>query len=206
MAIADEQKADTLNKHYHQVFTKEDDTDTPTLEPRDAEDTLTSIAIQKDEVLKKLKSLKISSAVGQDNIYPCILKETQLEIAGPLKHMFKLSINEGTLPRDWKDGNITPIFKKGSRTNPANYRPISLTSVVCKMLEGLLREHLMVHFSSHLLLSDHQYGFCKGLSCALQLIDVIDNWTKAIDEGDRIDVTYFNFAMAFDTVYTIRGS
>ena len=72
MAITDEQKADTLNKHYHQVFTKEDDTDTPTLEPRDVEDTLTTIVIQKDEVLKKLKSLKISSAAGPDNIHPRI--------------------------------------------------------------------------------------------------------------------------------------
>ena len=60
----------------------------------------------------------------------------------------------------------------------------------------------MIHLSSHLLLSDHQYGFRKGRSCALQLIDVIDNWTKAIDEGDRIDVAYFDFAKAFDTVPT----
>ena len=58
----------------------------------------------------------------------------------------------------------------------------------------------MVHLSSHLLLSDHQYGFRKGLSCALQIIDVIDNWTKVIDEGDRIDMAYFEFAKAFDTV------
>ena len=116
--------------------------------------------------------------------------------------MFQLSINKGRLPRDWKDGNITPIFKKGSRTKPANYRPISLTSVVCKMLEGLLRDHLMVHLSNHLLLSDHQHGFRKGRSCALQLIDVIDNWTKALDGGDRIDVAYFDFAKAFDIVPT----
>ena len=74
LALTDEQKADTLNKHCHQVFTKEDDTDTPILEPRDVEDTLTTIAIQKDEVLKKLKSLKISSAAGPGNIHPCILK------------------------------------------------------------------------------------------------------------------------------------
>ena len=60
----------------------------------------------------------------------------------------------------------------------------------------------MVHLSSHLLLSDHQYGFRKGCSCALQLIDVIDNWTKAIDEGDRIDVAYLDFAKAVDTVPT----
>ena len=63
----------------------------------------------------------------------------------------------------------------------------------------------MVHLSSHLLLSDHQYGFRKGLSCALQLIDVIDNWTKVIDEGDRIDMAYFDFAKVFDTVPT-KGS
>ena len=112
----------------------------------------------------------------------------------------------------------TVHFKKGSRTNPANYRPISLTSVVCKMLEGLLRDHLMVHLSSHLLLSDHQYGFRKGRSCALQLIDVIDKWTKAIDEGDQIDVAYFDFAngtfrsllikdtttLAYSVVYTYQ--
>ena len=116
--------------------------------------------------------------------------------------MFQLSINEGALPSDWKDGNITLIFKKGSRTNPANYRPVSLTSIVCKMLEGLLRDHLMRHISSCLLLSDHQYGFCKCRSCALQLIDVLDKWTKAIDEGDGIDVAYFYFAKAFDTVPT----
>ena len=60
----------------------------------------------------------------------------------------------------------------------------------------------MVHLSSHLLLSDHQYGFRKGRSCALQLIDVIDNWTKAVDEGDLIDVVYFDFAKVFDSVST----
>ena len=130
-----------------------------------------------------LQALKISSAAGPDNIHPRILKETQLEIAELLQHMFQLSFNEGTLPRDWNDGYNTPIFRKGSRTNPAYYGPISLTSVVCKMLEGLLRANLMVHLSSHLLLSDHQYGFHKGCSCAFQLIDVIDHWTKAIDEG-----------------------
>ena len=138
MAITDEQKSDTLNKQYHKVFTMEDDTDTPTLEPGDVEDTLTSIVIQKNEVLKKLKALKISSAARPDNIHPRILKETELEIVGPLQHMFQLSINEGTLPSDWKDGNITPIFKQGSHTNPANYRPVTLTSIICKMLEGLL--------------------------------------------------------------------
>ena len=75
--------------------------------------------------------------------------------------------------------------------------PTGLTSVVCKMLEGLLRDHLMVHLISHLLLSEHQYGFRTG-----RLINVINNWTNAIDKGDRIDVAYFDFANAFDTVPT----
>ena len=91
-------KADTLNKQYHKVFTEEDDTDNPNLEPRDVEATQTSIVIYKDEILAKLKSLKISSTAGPDNIHPLILKETQLEIIGPLQRMFHLSLNECTLP------------------------------------------------------------------------------------------------------------
>ena len=113
----------------------EDDRDTPTLEPRDVEDTLTTIVIQKDVVLKKHKALKISS--------------TPVRIAGTLQHRFQLFINEGSLPSNWKNGYITLIFKKGSHTNPANYRPVSLTSVACKMLEGLLRDRLTAYFSSH---------------------------------------------------------
>ena len=116
--------------------------------------------------------------------------------------MFQLSINEGTLPRDWKDGNITPIYKKGSRTNPANYRPISLTSVVCKIRGRSSTRPLNGSSQQSRLLSDHQYGFRKGSSCTLQLIDVIDNWTKAIDEGGWIDVAYFDFTKVFDKVPT----
>ena len=72
------------------------------------------------------------------------------------------------------------------------------------MWEGLLRDHLMVHIRNHFPLSDHRYGFYKGRSCSPppQLIDVIDNWTKAIDEEDRMDVAYFDFTNAFDTVHT----
>ena len=91
MAIKDEQKADTLNKHYHQVFTKEDDTDTPTLEPRDVEDTPTTIVIQKDEVLKKLKALNISIAASPYNIHTRILEETQLEIVSIKGRMWCLT-------------------------------------------------------------------------------------------------------------------
>ena len=70
------------------------------------------------------------------------------------------------------------------------------------VLRAVFTYHLMVHLSSHLLLSDHQYGFRKGRPCTLQLIDVFDNWTKAIDEGDRIDMAYFEFVKVFDTVPT----
>ena len=77
-----------------------------------------------------------------------------------------------------------------------------MASVVCKMLEGLLRYDLMVHLSRRLLLSDHQYGLHKGCSCERQQIDVIDKWTKAIDDGESIDVAYVNFTKVFDTVPT----
>ena len=96
MATTDQQKADTLNKQYHNVYTKEDENDTPILESRDVKDTLTIMVIQKVEVIKKLKSLKISCTAGPDYINLHILKE----IDGLPKHMFQLSINKDTLPID----------------------------------------------------------------------------------------------------------
>ena len=89
--------------------------------------------------------------------------------AAPITLMFRKSIGTGTLPSAWKSARITPIFKKGSKTEPSNYRPVSLTSIVCKTLEKIVRKHIMEHLTSNNLLSDEQYGFRSGRSCVTQL-------------------------------------
>ncbi|PIK49022.1 putative RNA-directed DNA polymerase from mobile element jockey-like [Apostichopus japonicus] len=111
-----------------------------------------------------------------------------------------MSLSNHSLPSDWKVAYVAPLFKKGSRSSPANYRPVSLTSVVCKVCESLLRDSVVAHMNRNNLFSTGQYGFISGKSCVTQLIDVLDDWTKSLDDGSGIDVVYTDFMKAFDKV------
>ena len=104
------------------------------------------------------------------------------------------------IPSAWKTGNITPIHKKGSKARVENYRPISLTSVVSKCMEKIIRDRLLKHMMSNGILSDRQHGFVPGRSCVTQLLEVLDLWTEALENGISIDAIYLDFAKAFDTV------
>ena len=95
---------------------------------------------------------------------------------------------------------MIPILKKGNKECASNYRPISLTSVVCKMLEAILRDRIMAHLEANSLLSPHQHGFRPSRSCATQLLEALDSWTRAIEEGEPTDAIYLDFKKAFDSV------
>ena len=112
--------------------------------------------------------------------------------------MFNLSLREGTVPHKWKHANVVPIFKKGNRCKAENYRPVSLTSV-CKLLESLLRDHMVDFIEKHNLLKDTQQGFLRGRSCLTNLFEyteIISKW----DDGSPVDVIYLDFQKAFDKV------
>ena len=104
------------------------------------------------------------------------------------------------MPRIWKDATITSIFKKGDNSNPGNYRPVSLTSIVCKVMESIIRDKIMKHLHLNDLLSECQHGFIPMRSCVTNLLEVINKWTGALDEGKPIDAVYLDFAKAFDSV------
>ena len=112
-------------------------------------------------IVTKIKKLKDNKSPGIDGITPKLLTEIAEEISVPLAIMFNLSLHEGTVPHEWKHANVVPIFKKGSRCKAENYRPVSLTSVVCKLLESLLRDHMIDFLEKHNLLKDTQHGFLK---------------------------------------------
>ena len=99
---------------------------------------------------------------------------------------------------------MTPVYKKGGCSCPNNYRPITLTSVVGKILESIIRDHVFDHLISHNLLSPQQHGFVPGKSCVSQLITAMDRWTQAYDSGYNTDIIYFDFSKAFDTVPHLR--
>ena len=101
---------------------------------------------------------------------------------------------------DWLTANITPIFKKGNRSSPLNYRPISLTAVCCKVLEHIIYYHIMEHLSQYQVIHNYQHGFRQGYSAESQLITVTEDILYAIDHKLQTDVILLDFQKAFDTV------
>ncbi len=200
VATSDSEKAQLLNAFFCSVFTREDISNIPDFEQRLSSVGLTSLHIEQDTVLKKLKALKTDKSPGPDGFHPRVLKEAAENLAEPLTIIFRKSVEEGKLPQIWKDANVTPIFKKGDKNKPGNYRPVSLTCILCKMLESLVRDEVISHMTDNNLLSIHQHGFISGRSTSTNLLKVMDAWTEALDAAEPVDAIYLDFAKAFDSV------
>ena len=158
----DEEKAELLNSFFQSVFTEEDPGPLPEFEDYDYSSTLEDIQIEEVKIEKLLSGLNMNKAAGPDGIPPSILSQASKELAKPLALLFRRTLDEGKLPDEWKLAYVTPIFKKGSRASVNNYRPVSLTSIVCKTLEKIVRENIIKHFVENDLISEHQHGFVPG--------------------------------------------
>ena len=122
-----EDKARVLNDFFSSVFTKEDEGDLPDFTSKvHANDFVQSVKIDEQKVFKELNQLKTSKACGPDNCHPFFLKTCVNELYKPLCHIFKLSVDSGKIPIDWKNANVTCFFKKGDKANPSNYRPVRI--------------------------------------------------------------------------------
>ena len=116
-------------------------------------------------VVKKIKEMKDNKSSGVDGIPPKLLMETVGQISIPLARVFNLSLKEGVVPFEWKEANIIRLFKKDLRNKSDNYRPVSLKSVICKLLERLIKDHMVEFLVRHKLLNSSQHGFLKARSC-----------------------------------------
>ena len=122
------------------------------------------------------------------------------EIAKTLVVIYQNSLDSGVVPADWKTANVMPLFKKGGRQKVGNYRPVSFTSVVGKMLESIIKEEIARHLDINCPNGKTQHGFMKGRSCLTNLVEFFENITCAVDNGDSVDVVYLDFQKAFDKV------
>ena len=156
--------------------------------------------VEPDEIYKIITSFKNNKAPGVDNIGPKILKSVSAEIIFPLTHIFNLSFTSGVVPNALKLAKVIPIFKKGDKSQPGNYRPISLLSSFDKILEKLMCKRLCSFLERHSVLYDLQFGFRKNHSTVLALMEVVDNIYQHLDRQESTIGIYIDLQKAFDTV------
>ena len=192
-------KANVLNSFFQSVFTTSKANTSPFLS-RFYEESMSALCISSCGIEKQLRSINPKKSSGTDLIPARVYKEAASEIAPYLKIVFEKSLTEHVVPTDWKTANVTPIFKRGDREIPSNYRPISLTSISCKALEHIIVSSIMGHLDSQHLLAKEQHGFRKGRSCETQLALFVHD---ILDSGDRhvpVDAIFLDFRKAFDKV------
>ena len=195
----DKSKANILQGQFTKVFTKETGNGMPKLNKR-CEAMTGNLHITEEMVKKSLKELNPHKSCGPDGIHAKILFELAEVIAPALTALYNQSLTQRRVPKDWKSANITPIFKKGSKNKAGNYRPISLTSIVCRIMESFIKNAILKHLLENNLLSPRQHGFISGRSTITQLLDYLNKCAKATAEGYVTDVIYLDFMKAFDTV------
>jgi Reverse transcriptase (RNA-dependent DNA polymerase)/Endonuclease-reverse transcriptase len=194
------EKAELLNNTFSAVFTVDDGSHhlCPPRIPQ--EDFLTEVCFSESIVSDYLRRLKPKGSSGPDGIPSIFLKRLKFYLSYPLSKIFQVSFLSGCLPEDWLVSKVTPIFKKGVASNPSNYRPVSLTSTCCRLMESIIKDTITSHFKRHDLITAHQHGFRKGRSTETQLLECVNDWTLALDQGFCVDIVYIDFAKAFDSV------
>ena len=194
------QKAEILNRQFASVFTVEKPGNLPDRLEIVLSTILSRLEISNDGVLKQLKDLDSSKAQGPDAIPPWFLKLAAIDIAPYLTDIFQTSVDSGIVPDIWKQANIAPVFKKGDRSEAANYRPVSLTVVASKILEHIIASHIMKHAEANAILNNNQHGFRARRSTDTQLILTVDDIAKQLNDGKLVDMAILDFTKAFDKV------
>ena len=195
-------RCEILASQFKSVFTKDSDDplrDTALFGP--SYPPIDPLIIREEGIRKLLSGVNPSKAAGPDQV-PCrLLKELSNELSPIFTYLFKQSLATGKLPSFWHTAWVTPVFKKGPRNLPENYRPVSLTCVVCKLMEHVVSSHIRSHLDKHGILTPYNHGFSAGCSCESQLLlTTHDMYRKLDQQGGQVDVAVLDFSKAFDTV------
>ena len=215
------EKANICNRQFQSAFTREDDSD-PTSKGASPFSSMGDITVDPKGVAKLLDGLNVHKASGQDGLNARVLKECSNEISPILALIYNESLARGEVPDEWRQANVSPVFKKGEKYDAANYRPVSLTCICCKTLEHILVSNINKHLALDSIIADCQHGFRSQRSCETQLVQFVHDIISNLDGAEnrwhkQTDLIIMDFAKAFDKVphrrllhkleyYGIRGS
>ena len=191
--------ANMLQNQYLKVFSNP--TEKTEFKPKESSKVkIHDIQFSTKDIENAIKSIPTNAAAGPDRFPAIVLKNCKQSLAKPLYLIWRKSLDTGQIPSKYLEQTIIPIFKKGSKADPANYRPVSLTSHIIKLFERILRIKIVQHIESQGLISPNQYGFCSGKSCMTQLLNHFEGLLELLETNSNADVLYLDFAKAFDKV------
>ena len=197
MKTENSEKAEILQHQFSSVFTNEPEGDLPYFQPR-CNKTIDQITITEADVRKEIKNLDKNKSPGPDGIHPRLLKELVDLVYKSIASIMNMSMTNGCLPGDWKTAHFTPIYKhKGDKNQAVNYRPISLTSIVCKMMESILLNHTMHFLLEEKLISPFEHAFNSKRSTTTQLLNFVDKCCESMAVGKVVGCIYFDFVKVF---------
>lgn len=202
-SVPTELRSDTMNSYFSSVFTHEPPQNIPPV-PNSNFPQMPPIHIAAEGIVKIIDGLKTSKAPGPDGIPAKFLKSTKESSSLFLQVIFEQSLTTGLLPKDWKISKVVPVFKAGNRSDPSNYRPISLTCIACKLLEHVIYSHVASHLDQNNFFFTKQHGFRSGFSCETQLFEFTTDLHLNMDSSFQTDIIFLDFSKAFDRVPHLR--
>jgi len=196
----DIETADILNRAFQSVFTKPQHTGRRKSVSNCKSDQVAFTPITVEEIRIAIKKLKEGRAAGPDDISNTFILRCEDDILEPLHIIFNKSLEIGEVPDMWRKANVTPIHKTGVKSVSLNYRPVSLTSNVCKIMERIVKDKLTTELNDKNWFTDAQHGFRSRRSTTSNLIEFYDIATKNLDKENSVDIFFFDLAKAFDMV------
>ena len=198
VCVEDAEKARILLRQFSNVFIPDNDV-LPPFKSR-TDNSLKQVFFSPEIVYDVLRELPDKLSATPDSLPAYFLKRMCVSLSSPLCFIYQLSMLSGEIPTIWKTAIVSPIFKSGATSDPANYRPISLTSVCCKVMESVIKKCMMSFFLENSLISPVQHGFLARRSTCTQLLETTFEWSVALNNKHCVDSVYIDFSKAFDTV------
>ena len=193
-------KAEIVNSQFKSVFTPQSGNIFSQL-PGTQFRKIKPLHISENSVFMLLDRIDVSKSSGPDKLPTRLLQSLAKELTPVVHFIFTQSLSTGELPTEWTQANVAPIFKKGSKLQAVNYRPVSLTCTTCKLFEHIICKHILAHLEDHKILTDLQHGFRSGRSCETQLVTIFQDLAQMHNKkGRQIDIAILDFSKAFDTV------